>query len=73
MKIQIDGNDIQIIQEGTEQVLFNGTKDELEQLLLDVKDIAADIQSDIDADILVEDDQNFAFDNYQEFATKYNK
>lgn len=74
MKIQIDGNDVQLIQEGTEQVLFNGTKEELEQLLLDVKQIAGFIQEDIDADLLIDDsDGGIAFETYQDFANKYDK
>lgn len=74
MKIQIDGNDVQLIQEGTEEVLFKGTKKELEQLLLDVKQIAEFIKVDIDADLLIDDsDGGIAFETYQDFANKYDK
>jgi hypothetical protein len=53
------------------QTLFSGTKKELLQLFIDVKDIADDIQADLDGGNFDED--NVAIEYYQEFADKYNK
>jgi len=71
MSIIINDSLITIIDDKKGNELFKGSQLELEQFLSDAREIADYIQIDIDADILVEDDQNFAFQTYQEFATKY--
>jgi hypothetical protein len=71
MSIVIRGSLITVIDEKTGDNLFKGSESELTQFIKDAKEIADYIQTDIDADILVEDDQNFSFETYQNFANKY--
>lgn len=55
----------------TNEVLFDGTREQLAQLLKDVKQIADYIQTDIEANN-IKNNNKFAFDTYKEFADKYN-
>ena len=61
-----------IFTDSNNKILFKGTKKEMVQLVIDVKDIAECIQIDIDSNN-IENDDRFAFKTYKKFAKKYNK
>jgi hypothetical protein len=60
-----------VIQSESGETIFKGSIVRLVQLLKDTRNIADNIQADIDGGSISEDNDAIAFDNYQEFATAY--